>query len=512
MYKAATRLTLAIGLAGALLSAPAPVFADQRSNIAVIGMTSEPATLDPAAGFSGFDYPYLYSIYDRLIDFDPKTLELRPGLAESWEFVGPDKKALQLKLRPGVKFQDGTPLDAEAVKTSLLHFKEIGRRDDLDIVTSVDVVDPLTVRINLSKEYSVLPGVLSDRAGMIVSPTALQKYGKEFSRNPVGAGPFSFGQWKSGTTIELKKFDDYWNKDAVKLSGVTYRIITNPTSLVSALVAGQLDQASGIDPKNLPVLKANPRLRIQPEPTLFYYALQLNLATPPTDNVLVRRALNMAIDREALVKAILGPGAEAGEGPALMMVPPSSWAYTPELANSVKYDPEKAKELLKQAGYPDGVTIKICGTPILGYGADIIDIEREQMKKAGITLEGTMLAGSACLQSWQQNTEYPIRQGGFTGRPDPYLTYFQNYGSSGGNNRGRVKFPGVDEDLEAILQTYDREGQNKIYDRLNQSHIDNAPAILLFYGSNIAAYSKDLAGEQPNAQGKTNPVTWYFKK
>ena len=136
--------------------------ADARNNVLAIGVPVEPVTLDPANGFTGFDYPFLYSLYDRLIDFEPKTLKLRPGLATAWRFIGNDQRAFEISLRPNVKFHDKTPLDAEAVKASLLRFKEIGLIRDLDPVVSIDVIDPLKLVLRLSSSYSVLPAILAD--------------------------------------------------------------------------------------------------------------------------------------------------------------------------------------------------------------------------------------------------------------------------------------------------------------------------------------------------------------
>ncbi len=141
-----------------------------------------------------------------------------------------------------------------------------------------------------------------------------------------------------------------------------------------------------------------------------------------------------------------------------MMVPPNSFAYSPELADSVPYDPAKAKQLLAQAGFPNGVTIKICGGPFTGMGQDILDIESEQMKPAGITLESTVMSGSACLQRLNTTKDFQAWQGGFSGRPDPFLTYSQTFMSTGQFNRGHMVFPGIDELVQQIPKAYTEEG------------------------------------------------------
>ena len=152
-------------------------YAGPADNSLVVGALTDPQTLDPASGTLGTDIPFLYPLYDRLIDFEPKTLDLRPGLATSWSWSD-DRRALQLKLRPGVKFHDGTVLDAAAVKTNIEYFKSLRKNFDIDGVTSVEVVDPLTVVLRLDKPNSTLPGLLAERAGMMLSPAGLKKSAK----------------------------------------------------------------------------------------------------------------------------------------------------------------------------------------------------------------------------------------------------------------------------------------------------------------------------------------------
>jgi ABC-type transport system substrate-binding protein len=493
-----------------LLAAATPSFADQRNNVLVVGMGSEPFTLDPATGVSGLDYPILYTMFDRLVSFDPATMLPKAGLATKWEFVGDNNLALELTLRDGVMFQDGTKMDADAVAFSLKHLKESNRIHDLDPVTAIDVVAANKVRLVLAKPYSVLPAVLADRSGMVVSPTAVQKEGSDFPRHPVGAGPFMLKQWNAGTTIELQRFPDYWDKDRIKLSGVTFRTILNPTSLVSALLAGQIDYAFSVDPKNWPVLSANPRLRVALEPSTAWYELQMHTGFAPTDNQKVRQAIAMSVDRSVLADAILGPGMSGGS--ALMPVPPSWFAYSKSLENSVKYDPARAKQLLAEAGFPNGLTIKVCATSSLtGFGSDITDIESEEMKPAGIKLDVTVMTGSACLQAFNGTNRFNGWQGAFSGRPDPYLTYQQYIGSTGQYNRGSVNYPGVDVLLDKILAATTREQQKPYYDELNRLWIEDVPVVLLFYPRQYSVYGKNVAGEQPNLQGKPDVTSLYFK-
>ena len=505
----ALSLALSLAVSASLVAGAPDARADAKSNVVNLGVLSEPYTLDPHVGTSGFDYPMLYSIFDRLIHFNPKTLEPQPGLATQWRFVGADKRGFELKLRQGVKFHDGTPFNAEAVRFNIQRLKEAKILNDLDEIERVDIVDEQTVVLRMKAENSSMPILLADRAGMMVSPTAVQKLGKDFARSPVGAGPFKVKNWISGQGLILDRDPGYWNAKATRLAGIQFRFVPNATSLASAILSGQLDFAYQIDPKNLGVVRDNPRLRVSKEPTTRYYQISWNTSTPPLDNQKVRQAINMSVDRQVLADAILGPGNSGG--PALMPLPPESWAYTKKLEGTVKYDPVRARRLLAEAGFPTGVTLKLCATnSVLGYGSDITDIEKEQMKAAGVTLEVEFRQGSACNRAFNVEKSLMSYQVGFSGRPDPFLTFEGNFSSTGLFNTGKTKFAGVDEVIEKLSKTYDRKAQKPLYDELNRLWIEHVPKVSLFYAPNYAIYVKELAGEQPNLMGKINPVTWYF--
>jgi ABC-type transport system substrate-binding protein len=495
-------------LALLLLALPTSGHADRRNNTVTIGFVGELTTLDPARGFSGADYSVLYSLYDRLIHFDPQTMEPIPGLATEWRFTGPDNRHFEMVLRRGVTFHDGTPLDAAAVRASLMHFKAMRRLNDLDVVEDIEVLAPDRLVLKLQYEYSVLPAVLTDRAGMIVSPTALARHGDDYPRNPVGSGPFMLRRWVQGTQIELVRFPGYWNPERIRLSGITYRFFLNPTSATSAILSGQIDHVWNVDPKNLPVLRANPRLRVEREPSAGFLYMAVRHDTPLMDNRLVRQAISMSMDRRAIGDALFGTGNSGS--PALMLATPSNFAYSPDLENSVRYNPIEARRLLAEAGHPNGITLRVCGGTNVGTGSDITDILSEQMRPAGIRLDVTIMAGSACLQRFNTTRDFHIWQGSFSGRPDPFITYSQTFMSTGQFNRGRKDF-GVDELINRIARVYSREEQIPIYREINARWIEEVPAIQILYNSNFAVYNREVAGERPNQQGKPDLTTLYWR-
>jgi len=487
--------------------------AGPSDNSLIVGIATDLVQADPANGTLGTDIPILYTMYDRLLDFTPADLTLRPMLATDWKWSD-DRKTLILTLRQGVKFHDGTDFNAEAVKTSLEYFKTSGTNKDLDGVTKIEVVDPYTVALTTETVNSSLPGLLAERAGMILSPTAIEKYGKEnYGANPVGTGPFKMSRRDSGSAVFVEKFADYWNKDEPKLDKIEFRVLKNPASAVSAMMTGQIDYLPSVDPVNVPVMKNNPNVRIETEPTLGFGIMNLNTAMAPLDKPEARRAVAMSIDREALAKAVYGNDVKTGG--ANLPVPPGYYPSTPEL-EQLAYDPAKAKELLASAGYPDGITFTLCLNANAGMpqpAAKVGDIMRDQMKAAGITLETMALANNAaCSELLSGKKTIPAFLVTWTGRPDPAITYAQVLGTKTFYNAGQTKYANADELIAKLQASFDKEEQEAIYDELNKVWVEQYPMIPIYYFVNVVAYNAGLTGEEPNLLGRPYVRTLHWKK
>jgi ABC-type transport system substrate-binding protein len=456
-----------------------------HGNVLIYATPGEPDTLDPGGGISGFDAYYSDSIYETLINSDPKTLQPTvPGLATSWEFTGPDKLTFRLHLRHGVTFQDGTPFNAEAVKVSLDHYKSGGAWFDLVPVKSETVVDDYTIDLNLSQQYSVLPSILSFRAGQIMSRTALQKYGKDYGRNPVGAGPFAFKSWTPGSEIVLTKFKNYYNASAIKLAGIDYKVIVDTTAMENAVAAGQVDLAELINlpVRNLAALKGNSRVTSKVLNTLSEGIVTTVNTMPPFNNVLVRRAANMSIDRGQLRDALLGGG--SGLGPAWQYSPPGFWSATKSLQN-FGYHPDQAKQLLAQAGYPNGVTVQIC--TFSNDTTQAATIEKQQMAPAGFNLQISQEPVNSCVAKLQSGG-IPMVQIGWFFLASP----FQGYQTMFGARAGTPQYSGVDDLLGKIASAYTQPDQKPIYDQLNQLLYQTAPSIPTYWLVNPMAWSNRL--------------------
>jgi ABC-type transport system substrate-binding protein len=454
-----------------------------HGNVLFYATPGEAGSLDPGGSISGFDQYYTDAIYDTLINSDPKTMEpTKAGLATSWEFLGADKLTFRLHLRHGVQFQDGTPFNADAVKVSIDHYKSLGNWFDMVPVKSETVVDDYTVDLNLTQQYSPLPAILSFRAGQVISPTALQKYGKDLGKNPVGAGPFAFKSWTAGSEVVLTKFNGYWNAAATKFAGIDYKIIVDPTAMLNAVTAGQVDFAELINLpiRNLAALKGSSRVNSQVLSTLSLGIVTTVNTMPPFNNQLVRQAAELAIDRQKLGDALNGAG--NGQGPAYQYVPPNYWAATKSLKDW-GYHPDQAKNLLKQAGYANGVTVQIC--TFSDSTTQAATIEKEQMAPAGFNLQISQEPVNSCVSKLQSGG-VPMVQIGWFFLASP----FQGYQTMFGAQAAGPRYPSVDPLLGKIATAYTQSDQKPLYDQMNELLYQTAPSIPTYWLVNPVGWSK----------------------
>src|SRR5262250_1095562 len=276
-----------------------------------IGLAEDPDMLDPTLARTYVGRIVFSSICDKLFDIDEK-LNIVPQLALSHE-TSSDGKAVTIKLRPGVKFHDGEPFNAQSAKYSLdrhLSMKGSFRKPELGSVDKVEIVDPMTIKLVLKEPFSPLLAQLTDRAGMMVSPKAAEAAGDKFGLKPVCAGPYKFVERVQQDRIVVEKFADYWNKDNVFIDKVTFLPIVDGTVRLANLRSGGLDMIERVLATDIKTVRDNPKLKLIKAVSLGYVGLTMNLANgPKADNPLgkdarVRRALELAIDRDALNQVV----------------------------------------------------------------------------------------------------------------------------------------------------------------------------------------------------------------
>jgi peptide/nickel transport system substrate-binding protein len=276
-----------------------------------IGLAEDPDVLDPTLARTYVGRIVFASICDKLFDVDAK-LNVVPQLALSHE-TSDDGKTVTIKLRPNVKFHDGEKFDAEAAKFSLerhLTMQGSFRKPELAAIDTIEVADPLTIKLHLKAPFSPLIAQLTDRAGMMVSPKAAKEAGDKFGLKPVCAGPYKFVERVQQDRIVVEKFADYWNKDNVHIDRITYLPIVDSTVRLANLRSGGLDLLERLNATDMAAVKSDPKLKLSELPDLSYFGLTINVANgdkaknPLGQNAKVRQALDLAIDREALNQVV----------------------------------------------------------------------------------------------------------------------------------------------------------------------------------------------------------------
>lgn len=481
------------GMAWAQAAAP------KRGGILKVSANANPSSLDPATGGAGSDHTFLWTLYDTLVEWDYDTLKTKPGLAA---FAFPDPRTMVLDIKPGITFHDGSPLDAAAVKFNL----DRGRQDprsnikaDLSSVAEVVVSGPLQVTVKLVRPDTALPAILSDRAGMMVSPKAVQALGNEHDRKPVGAGPWKFVSWGANEKVVVTRADNYWRKDRGFVDGIEFSIIPELATGLRAVVAGQNDFAYQVPPRLMPLIDKAKNLQKVTGPTLYCLQLYYNVAKPGLDKLKVRQAINHALDRPGFVKASL---AGVGE-PAYMNLPKNHWAFDESLVGLYPHNLDMARKLLAEAGYKDGLELTV-GSYTDQDSVRRSEIVMEQLRKVGIKLKfitGTIPEISG--QFFGNEKKFDMLLSAWTGRPDPSMTYSLLYNKDAYFNAGRIDHGKALADLMAESRAAERiEGRKLVFRQLQRIVMEQALVAPLAFQYELVAASQAVKGYKPNLLGK----------
>jgi peptide/nickel transport system substrate-binding protein len=478
--------------APAATSAPAKP-AITRGGTLRIGLDSDLTTMDPHLSTAAVDRQVYQSIYNPLVRLD-KDLTLKPELADSWNFTDPT--TLVMKLHKGVKFQDGTDFNAQAVKVNFDRMMNPDtkslRAAEISSVKEVQIVDDFTVKLILKAPNAALLAVLSDRAGMMISPAAITKYGKDLARNPVGTGPFSFVEWVTGDHLSLKKFDGYWEKAAdgqalPYLDGVIYKPVTDGTVRLTSLKTNTLDMINAIAAKDVAPMRASKDPILDEVTGLGWQGLYTNDGVAPFDKVEVRQALNYALDRDSLAKNVLFGTVTPGQGP----IPPSSWAYDASI-NIYKRDVAKAKDLLAKAGLTPPVKFPciIVNTPdsqVIGQAL------KEQLAEAGFEMDIQLLDFATALAK-SNAKDYTCFQIGWSGRPDPDGNVYSFLYTNAPSNSSNYSNKQVDALLDQTRTTYDQAQRKALYTQLLTTANNEGALAFLYWGSDFKLWSAKVNG------------------
>jgi peptide/nickel transport system substrate-binding protein len=488
----------------------APAFvASASAETLRIGLADDPDMLDPTLARTYTGRIVFAALCDKLVDITPE-LDIAPQLATEWQWVD-DNRGLVMKLRRGVKFQDGEPFDAAAVKFNIerhLNLPGSNRKAEISAVSGVEIIDDHTVKLALKTPFAPLLAALSDRAGMMVSPKAVQaaqSSGGEFSAHPVCAGPYRFVERVAQDRIVLDRFTDYWNNAVIKFDRIVFLPIPDSTVRLANLQSGGLDMIERLAATDLETARADSRLKVSSITGFGYQSLTINLNNGPrAKNPLgqdprVREALELSLDRAALNQVVFNGLFQPGN----QWVPPNNPFYVKSRPVPPR-DIAKAKQLLAEAKQPSPhVTLMVSTVPEIMQAAQVI---QTMAAEAGFTIDIQATEAGSAIQA------------SVDGQFDLYLTYWSGRTDPDGNlyNFVACKAPPalnvahycnseVDQELDASRTTEATADRLAHYAKVADRILTDRPLIYLWHPTWLFAMNAKLAGFAPYPDGLIRP-------
>lgn len=418
---------------------------------------------DPQGSSSGVDRNLYTSLYNGLVVPDAH-LRIVGDLASSWS--QPDPKTYVFNLKPGIKFHDGTPFDAQAVKFNFDYILDPSnhsqRRPEIVVVDRVEVVSPQTVRVILKDPFSPFLSIIADRAGYMVSPAARMKYGKDLARNPVGTGPFKFVEWVRDDHLRLRRYDDYHERGLPYLDEIVYHPITDQSVVFTELRTGNVDFAYtlAIDPKDVPAMRDTKSLSVLLGPGVGFEGFWLNTVAGPLANRALRDAFSLALDRDQILRIAYSGVGQIANGP----LPPSLWAYDRSIP-VVKRDVALAKKRLAEGGKASGFPITMKAESNNPLQSKITQLAQAQLHEVGIEASIVTVDFATLLHTGERN-DFDALSLGWSGRIDPDGNIEPIFETGGAFNYGRYQNKQVDSLMQRARELQAQSERKPLYDQI----------------------------------------------
>lgn len=495
-------LRLAITAAALLLSFNASV---QAQSTLRIGLAEDPDVLDPTMARTYVGRIVFAAFCDKLFDIDEK-LNIVPQLALSHE-TSADGKEVTIKLRPGVKFHDGEPFDADAAKYSIeRHITMPGsfRKPELASVDRVDVVDPLTIKLMLKAPFSPLIAQLTDRAGMMVSPKAAREAGDKFGLKPVCAGPYKFVERVQQDRMVFEKFADYWNRDNIFIDKIVFLPIVDATVRLANLKSGGLDLIERVLATDLKDVRADSRLKLSTAIELGYQGITLNIGKdkakgPLSQSAKVRQALDLSIDREAINQVVFNGEFKPGN----QWVNPDHPYYQKSFPIQPR-DVTKAKALLKEAGVTPPVALDF----MVPKGAEteaVSQVIQSMAAEAGFDMKIRVTEFATSLKQAEAG-EYQAFMLAWSGRIDPDGNSFVFLKSGAPQNYSAWVNADADKALDDARLVTDMTQRKAIYEKLTKAELEDEAILYIFHRRILIAHTNKLEGYKQMPDGLVRVV------
>ncbi len=475
-----------------------------------IALQSDADVLDPDQSRTFVGRIVYASMCDKLVDITP-DLEIIPQLATSWS-TSDDGTIITMQLREGVVFHDGTPFNAQAVAANIERSQtmdESRRKSELKSIDTTKVTGEYEIELHLTGADATLMAQLADRAGMMISPTAASAAGADFGLNPVCSGAFSFTERVAQDKIVLSKFPDYWNADAINFDSVTFLPIPDTTVRLANLQSGDIDMLERLAATDLTQANSDNSIIVDSAVSLGYQAITLNINNgekgdnPWGNDKRLRQALSYAIDREALNQVVF----DGAFAPGNQSFPSTSPWYNTELPLEPA-NIDKAKALLTEAGYPDGIALEV-QVPNSTEPLAVMQVVQAMAAQAGIDISLTSKE-FATLLSDQSAGDYYASQIGWSGRVDPDGNNHPFVTTDGGINDSKFSDPKMDALLNAARVAPSIGERKALYDEATALMLDELPRVFLYHVNWLWAYNKNIKGFTPYPDGmiRLEGVTW----
>jgi len=489
-----SRLALAFAATGI-------AFAAHAAKDLTVAVASTFTTTDPYDANDTLSQAVAKSFYQGLYGFD-KDMKMVPVLAESYT-ASKDGLVYTVKLKTGIKFHDNTPFNAEAVKATFDRVtnpdNKLKRYNLYKNIAKTEALDATTVRFTLKEPFSPFINTLAHPSGVIISPAALAQYGnKGIAQHPVGTGPFKFVEWKATDYLKVEKFEGYWKKGYPKVDSITWRPVVDNNTRAAVMQTNEAHFAFPVPPEAVETLQKKPSLEVTASPSIIQRYLSFNTQQKPFDNPKVREAINYAINKDALIKVAFSGFAIPAEG-----VLPQGVEHATKLG-PWPYDPAKARELLKEAGYPNGFESTLWSAYNHTTAQKVIQFVQQQLGQVGIKLQVQALeAGQRVerVESAQDPATAPVR------------IYYVGWSSSTGEadwalrpllasesfpprlfNTAYYKNAVVDNAIAKALVTTDKAEKAKLYTEAQKQIWKDAPWAFLVTERLVSVRARNLAG------------------
>ncbi|MCX7829078.1 MAG: ABC transporter substrate-binding protein [Thermanaerothrix sp.] len=541
------KVSLLVLLAALCLSS-VPAFGAEKpvyGGTLVYRESADPPKIDPAFATDTTSDRALNLIFETLVVNDPDGKKILPGLAESWS-INKDATVFTFKLRKGVKFHkvsEGKPtlnkgreVKAEDVKYSFERLVRLksprayfveqikgykafseGKAKEWE---GIKVIDPYTVQFTLDYPFAPFLSVLAYSAFSVVPKEDAEKWGKDFNFHPVGTGPFVLKEWKHDQNFVVERNKDYWGKDAQGnrlpyLDRIEFRVVPDDSVAWLEFQKGNIDILPDVPDEYYKecLAKYAPKKLFQQRPWVGTYYIGMNMSKPPfKDNQKLRQALNYAIDRDAINKLVINGRYLVNKG----VLPPGMPGYNPNL-KGYKYDPAKAKKLLAEAGYPNGLEVELQFNNNQRHKS-VCEAVQAQLSQIGVNVKLKELDWGVHLDTCDRGETQMFRMGWVVDYMDPDNFLFVNLHSSNFGSKGNYAFyknPKVDKLLEEARSNPNWDQRMKLYRQAEQMIVDDAPWIFLFAYTTSLVHQDDVKNVKLPAMGdyKTDLATvWKVKK